>query len=40
MPEEGPKLTTKIRRRIQNLPEPLRCKHKYQNPQFWHDFLA
>jgi hypothetical protein len=40
VPEEGPKLTAEIRRSIQNLPELLRCKRMYQNPQFWYDFLA
>jgi hypothetical protein len=40
LPEAGPKLDAEIRRRIQKLPEALRCDRMYQNPQFWYDFLA
>jgi hypothetical protein len=40
VPEKGPRLTAEIRRRIQILPDSLHCERKYQNPQFWYDFLA
>jgi hypothetical protein len=38
--QPGAKLTTEIRRRIRDLPEPLHCERKYQNEQFWYDFLG
>jgi hypothetical protein len=33
-------LDAKICRRIRNLPPALREDRRYQNRQFWHDFLA
>jgi hypothetical protein len=38
--EAGPKMDVKILRRIQKLPEALRCDPMYQNPQYWYHFIA
>jgi hypothetical protein len=35
-----PKLDAEMRRRVQNLPEAMRCDRMYENRQFWYDFLA
>jgi hypothetical protein len=39
-PSVGPKLDVEIWRHIQNLPEALRLDRKYQNRQFWYNFLG
>jgi hypothetical protein len=39
-PEAGLKLDAEICCRNRKLPEPMRCEHMYENPQFWYDFLA
>jgi hypothetical protein len=40
VPKRGSKLTADGRCRVNNLPEATRFDRKYQNGEFWHDFLV
>jgi hypothetical protein len=40
VPKRGPKLAAEARHRIHNLLEQVRFERKYQNKQFWYDFLV